>query len=325
MPEPPARIRSASVPCGVSSTSSSPERYWRANSLFSPTYDEIIRRSRLAISSRPRPQSSTPQLFETASGRRAGLQQRVDQHRRDPAQPEAAHRERRTRLAMSATASAALATTLSTCPPRLPRTRPSSSAPVYGFAIACPPAPTVRLARRPAAHRDRQGRHRQVHGRRGPRPRARVPRQDRAALRGRGAAGHRPAVRRAAAAYEERRIAHGSGRDGGDVYALAIDPESALLEYLAMYYRLGRAGKALDRFGVIDFATTIAPGVRDVLLTGKVYEAANRNAPQQGRPAVRRRRARRAADRPDRPVPQRQRRAGRAGEGRPDQVARPTP
>jgi anion-transporting ArsA/GET3 family ATPase len=43
-----------------------------------------------------------------------------------------------------------------------------------------------------------------------------------------------------------------------------------------MYYRLGRAGKALDKFGIIDFATTIAPGVRDVLLTGKVYEAARR-------------------------------------------------
>ena len=74
--------------------------------------------------------------------------------------------------------------------------------------------------------------------------------------------------------YEERKIAVGLG--GGSVYALAIDPESALLEYLAMYYRLGRAGKALDRFGIIDFATTIAPGVRDVLLTGKVYEAARR-------------------------------------------------
>jgi anion-transporting ArsA/GET3 family ATPase len=74
--------------------------------------------------------------------------------------------------------------------------------------------------------------------------------------------------------YEERQIAVGLG--GGEVYALAIDPESALLEYLAMYYRLGRAGKALDRFGIIDFATTIAPGVRDVLLTGKVYEAARR-------------------------------------------------
>jgi anion-transporting ArsA/GET3 family ATPase len=74
--------------------------------------------------------------------------------------------------------------------------------------------------------------------------------------------------------YEERSIAVAPG--GGEVYALAIDPESALLEYLAMYYRLGRAGRALDRFGVIDFATTIAPGVRDVLLTGKVYEAARR-------------------------------------------------
>jgi anion-transporting ArsA/GET3 family ATPase len=45
-----------------------------------------------------------------------------------------------------------------------------------------------------------------------------------------------------------------------------------------MYYKLGRAGKALDRFGVVEFATTIAPGVRDVLLTGKVYEATRRNA-----------------------------------------------
>ena len=67
MPDPPARIRSASVPCGVSSTSSSPERYCRANSLFSPTYDDTIRRIRRSPSSRPSPQSSTPQLFDTAS------------------------------------------------------------------------------------------------------------------------------------------------------------------------------------------------------------------------------------------------------------------
>lgn len=82
--------------------------------------------------------------------------------------------------------------------------------------------------------------------------------------------------------YEERLIARAEAPGHGDVYALAIDAESALLEYLAMYYRLGRAGKALDRFGVIEFATTIAPGVRDVLLTGKVYEAANRNARNKG-------------------------------------------
>lgn len=82
--------------------------------------------------------------------------------------------------------------------------------------------------------------------------------------------------------YEERLIARAEQDGHGDVYALAIDAEAALLEYLAMYYRLGRAGKALDRFGVIEFATTIAPGVRDILLTGKVYEAAYRNQRNRG-------------------------------------------
>ena len=91
-----------------------------------------------------------------------------------------------------------------------------------------------------------------------------------------------------------------------------------------MYYRLGRAGRALDRFGVIEFATTIAPGVRDVLLTGKVYEAVQRNSRNKGAieyDAV-------VLDAPPTgritPVPQRQRRAGRAGQGRADQAARPT-
>lgn len=84
--------------------------------------------------------------------------------------------------------------------------------------------------------------------------------------------------------YEERRIATSDA--GGHVYALAIDPEAALLEYLQMYYRLGRAGKALDKFGIIDFATTIAPGVRDVLLTGKVYEAAKRRTGDRSSPFV---------------------------------------
>ncbi|WP_244931027.1 ArsA-related P-loop ATPase [Nocardioides sp. W7] len=87
--------------------------------------------------------------------------------------------------------------------------------------------------------------------------------------------------------YAERRIATGLPSEDGDqhagvVHALHIDPESALLEYLAMYYKLGRAGRALDRFGVIEFATTIAPGVRDVLLTGKVFEAVQRNSRNKG-------------------------------------------
>jgi anion-transporting ArsA/GET3 family ATPase len=85
--------------------------------------------------------------------------------------------------------------------------------------------------------------------------------------------------------FEERRLTTGlPGPDGrpGVVHALHIDPEQALLEYLALYYKLGRAGRALDRFGVIEFATTIAPGVRDVLLTGKVFEAVQRNSRNKG-------------------------------------------
>ncbi|MBL1068146.1 ArsA-related P-loop ATPase [Streptomyces sp. 7-21] len=77
--------------------------------------------------------------------------------------------------------------------------------------------------------------------------------------------------------YEERRIAIGPG--GGEVFALAIDAEQALLDYLQMFYKLGGAGRALRRLGAISFATTVAPGVRDVLLTGKACEAVRRRGP----------------------------------------------
>jgi anion-transporting ArsA/GET3 family ATPase len=74
--------------------------------------------------------------------------------------------------------------------------------------------------------------------------------------------------------YQERKVAVGHG--GGEVRGLAVDPKAALLEYLQLFYKLGRAGNLLERFGAVDFATTIAPGVRDVLLIGKVYEAVRR-------------------------------------------------
>ena len=81
--------------------------------------------------------------------------------------------------------------------------------------------------------------------------------------------------------YEEKRVATAIG--GGEVYGLAVDAEEALLEYLDMFYNLRRAGRALKRIGAIDFATTIAPGMRDVLLTGKVMEAATRERRGGGR------------------------------------------
>src|SRR6201997_249774 len=88
--------------------------------------------------------------------------------------------------------------------------------------------------------------------------------------------------------YQERKIAIGpgeadDGRDhGGDVYALAVDPEGALLDYLQMFYGMRSAGVALNRLGMVDFATTIAPGLSDVLVTGKATEATRRR--QAGSP-----------------------------------------
>ena len=89
--------------------------------------------------------------------------------------------------------------------------------------------------------------------------------------------------------YEERRVAVAPAtreRPGGDVYALVADPESALVEYLEMFYNLRHAGTALTRLGVMDFATTIAPGLRDVLLTGKAAEAVRRKGSGRSRGRV---------------------------------------
>ncbi len=71
--------------------------------------------------------------------------------------------------------------------------------------------------------------------------------------------------------YQELKIA--TAERGGQVNALAIDIEAAFHEYLDMFYNLGIAGRAMRRIGAIEFATTIAPGLRDVLLTGKIKES----------------------------------------------------
>jgi anion-transporting ArsA/GET3 family ATPase len=91
--------------------------------------------------------------------------------------------------------------------------------------------------------------------------------------------------------YAERKVAIGLGENnragqGGDVYALAVDPEGALLDYLAMFYNMRRAGSALTKLGVVDFATTIAPGLSDVLVTGKATEATRRRTGNKESPHV---------------------------------------
>jgi anion-transporting ArsA/GET3 family ATPase len=71
--------------------------------------------------------------------------------------------------------------------------------------------------------------------------------------------------------YAETRLVRTG--NGGALYGLAIDPEEAMLDYLEMFYGLKRAGKGLKKMGAVDFVTTLAPGLRDVLLTGKLKES----------------------------------------------------
>ena len=61
-----------------------------------------------------------------------------------------------------------------------------------------------------------------------------------------------------------------------DAFQRAVTPA----EITAMCARAFGADVHIE--AVTEFATTIAPGVRDVLLTGKVYEAANRNRRNKG-------------------------------------------
>ncbi len=80
--------------------------------------------------------------------------------------------------------------------------------------------------------------------------------------------------------YSEERIA--GAAHGGELYGLAIDPEQAMIEYLELFYGLKRSARGLKKMGAVDFVTTLAPGLRDVLLTGKVKESVVRTA--DGRP-----------------------------------------
>lgn len=82
--------------------------------------------------------------------------------------------------------------------------------------------------------------------------------------------------------YEERRLVSVAG--GGELWGLAVDPEAALLDYLDLFYGLKRAGGVLRKMGAIEFVTTIAPGLRDVLLTGKAVELVRRSDKGHGTP-----------------------------------------
>lgn len=72
--------------------------------------------------------------------------------------------------------------------------------------------------------------------------------------------------------YEEIVLSSGDGADGtGDVRARTITPDEALLEYLRDH-GLSRISKRLVSSGALDVVATAAPGIKDILLLGKVKQ-----------------------------------------------------
>jgi anion-transporting ArsA/GET3 family ATPase len=60
------------------------------------------------------------------------------------------------------------------------------------------------------------------------------------------------------------------------LWGAAVDPHDAVLEYLELFYGLKRIQWMMERSNVLDFVTTTAPGLRDLLLIGKIYEIETR-------------------------------------------------
>ena len=63
------------------------------------------------------------------------------------------------------------------------------------------------------------------------------------------------------------------------LWGAAIDPAESVYEYLELFYGLKRVQWVMERSNALDFVTTAAPGLRDLLLVGKLYEIEARRRP----------------------------------------------
>ena len=70
--------------------------------------------------------------------------------------------------------------------------------------------------------------------------------------------------------YEET-VLHPGGAGAAEVRARTLTPDDALLEYL-VDHGLRRISKRLVRSGALDVVATAAPGIRDILVLGKVKQ-----------------------------------------------------
>jgi anion-transporting ArsA/GET3 family ATPase len=68
------------------------------------------------------------------------------------------------------------------------------------------------------------------------------------------------------------------------VWGLNISPDDALVEYLSVQYHMKRIAKVFTSTHFMDFVTTAAPGLKDILVLGKIwYLEQGRGAPNTPR------------------------------------------
>jgi hypothetical protein len=77
--------------------------------------------------------------------------------------------------------------------------------------------------------------------------------------------------------YEEVVLADAAATGGGEVRARTLTPDDALVEYLDDA-GLGRLSKRLVSSGVVDMVSTAVPGLRDIVVLGKVKQIEQRMA-----------------------------------------------
>jgi arsenite-transporting ATPase len=77
--------------------------------------------------------------------------------------------------------------------------------------------------------------------------------------------------------YEEVVLADAAATGGGEVRARTLTPDDALIEYLDGA-GLGRLSKRLVSSGVVDMVSTAVPGLRDIVVLGKVKQIEQRMA-----------------------------------------------
>jgi anion-transporting ArsA/GET3 family ATPase len=77
--------------------------------------------------------------------------------------------------------------------------------------------------------------------------------------------------------YDEQLLRAAAGGEGGEgeIRARTLTPDRALLEYLDDH-GLRRISKRLSRSGALDVVATAAPGIKDILLLGKVKQIERR-------------------------------------------------